>query len=209
MRARLLTAAIALTVLVCGATVGLEAVGVLYPSGASATQEAEEHTQAVLARFETDLDSMVAPSGPVDLPNEAPLPWQDAGPATAAASVPDAQPATAAPAPPETLSATATGESQTDAKREAGEHPALAFSMRAEPILQTGDPAPPDEQPPPAPRSASEPEPVAVPVAVQAAPPARSAQPRSASAGRAASAARMREPGRGGWGCPVLDWLGQ
>jgi hypothetical protein len=51
------------------------------------------------------------------------------------------------------------------------------------------------------PPSASEPEPVAVLAAVQIAQPARSAQPRSASAGRVAD-------GRG-WGCPVLDWLGQ
>ncbi|HEY1247239.1 MAG TPA: hypothetical protein VGF29_20655 [Hyphomicrobiaceae bacterium] len=209
MRARLLTAAIALTVLVCGATVGLEAVGVLYPPGAPATQGAEEHTQAVLARFETDLDSMVAPSGPVDLPNEAPPFWQDAEPTTAAASAADAQPATATPAASETQSATATGESRADATREAGEQPALAFSLRAGQVPQAGDPAPPDEQPQPTPPSASEPEPVAVLAAVQVAPPARSAPLRSASAGRAASAARMREPGGGGWGCPVLDWLGQ
>jgi hypothetical protein len=197
MRARPLTAAIALAILVCGATVGLEAVGVLYPSGATATQEAEEHTQAVLVRFETDLDSMVAPSQPVDLPNEAPPPWQDARPTTAAPPAPDAQPATAA------------GEPQTDAKREASEQPALAFSMRAGQVLQAGDPAPPNEQPPPMPPSASEPEPVAVLAAVQIAQPARSAQPRSASAGRVASAARKREADGRGWGCPVLDWLGQ
>jgi hypothetical protein len=203
MRARPLIAAIALTVLVCGATVGLEAVGVLYPSGAPATQEAEERTQAVLARFETDLDSMVAPSGPVDLPNEAPPPWQDARSTTAVPPAPDAPPA------PETRSATATSESEADAKREASEQPALAFSMRAGQVLQAGDPGPPDEQPPPTPPSASEPEPVAVLAAVQTAQPARSSQPRSATGGRAASAARTREAGGGGWGCPVLDWLGQ
>jgi hypothetical protein len=203
MRARLLTAAIALTVLVCGATVGLEAVGLLYPSGAPATQEAEEHTQAILARFETDLDSMVAPSGPVDLPNEAPPPWKDAGPTTAAAPAPDAAPTTAAAAAPEAQSATAAGEPPADARPEGSERQALAFSMRAD------DPAPPDQQPPPTPPSASEPEPVAVLAAVQTAQPARSVQPRSARSERVAAARSRAATEAGGWGCPVLDWLSQ
>jgi hypothetical protein len=179
---------------------------VLYPSRVAATQEAEEHTEAVLARFETDLDSMVAPSGPVDLPDEAPPPSQDARPTTAPPPAADAQPA---PTAPEAQSATTTGKSQTDAKREASEQPVLAFSMRTGQVLHAANPAPPGEQPPPTPPSASEPEPVSVLAAVQIAQPARSAQPRSASVGRVAWAARTREPGGGGWGCPVLDWLGQ
>ncbi|MBO0766637.1 MAG: hypothetical protein J2P50_18880, partial [Hyphomicrobiaceae bacterium] len=91
MRARPLTAAIALTactLLVCGATVGLEAVGVLFPSS-PAKQDAEQ--QALLTRLEADLDSMVTPSQPLDLPNEAPPPWQDAEATTAAAPAPQSE----------------------------------------------------------------------------------------------------------------------
>jgi hypothetical protein len=198
MHARPLIAAIALGIVACGTAVGLEAVGVLFHSGAPTAQGPEQRAAAILTRLETDLDSMVAPSRPVDLPSEsvdvpgeAPPPWQDAEPATAAAPAPEA------------VDEPAEGQHRTDAEQPDGKGPALALSM---PVNQGLRPESSPGEPLLAARlTISEPEPVTVLAAAQTANPARPAPQRSARPARLAAA--RASVGGGPFGCPVLDWL--
>jgi hypothetical protein len=200
MPGRPLTAIATLGILVCGATVGLEAVGVLFQAGAS---NSGQRTDVFLALLEADLDSQVAPSRPVDLPNEPaavePV-WLD-------------PPATAEPAP-DTGSETA--DAPTD--RAGDKKMVVAFTTKIPHSLppqslspEERESAPPEEtaSPPEAERpplqpAAQDPEPVVVQPAVQATEAVRPEPPRLAPRSRSARADRAAA---GGFGCPLLDWL--
>jgi hypothetical protein len=214
MRARPLTATITLGILVCGATVGLEAVGVLFHGGSADTAHGvfgadPERAEAMAARIETDLDSlvapseMVAPSEPVDLPSETePAPLR---PAAERAS---------APAVATHEEGRSQSQERTDPDAPGSEGAALAFSVRLDPGPgETSAPEDPEEtaspppQPPAAAPAVAEPRPVAALAAVQTsrpAPPQRVARPM-----RGPSARVRRTGSDGGFGCPVLDLLSQ
>jgi hypothetical protein len=189
MRTRPLTTVITLGVLVCGATVGLEAMGVLFQPS-----DPEQRTEAFLARLESDFDSMVSPSRPVDLPSESEQepPWQQPDRAVAAEA------------------ARAAGPQQAEDPR-AGEPEPRGGDRIAAAVDGAFDQGPAlvaaaetDAGPAPAGQEPTAPVLVRAAVhAVEAVPPPRRAQPARVKWARASTA------GGTSTGCPVLDWLSQ
>jgi hypothetical protein len=196
MTGRPLTAIVTLGVLVGVATVGLEAVGVLFPP---ADTDADSHMEPFLAGLGVDTESMVAPSGPVDLPEEAAArepAWLDAEPSAPAVATPTTEPeaAEAAPSP--------AGEASMPALLAMTFPPALAPEQPEEAPSPVGQSSPPWDPPPQTAVPMSDT--AAVAPVVQTAEPAPPPRPRLASSHRIGSARVGRA---GGFGCPVLDWL--
>jgi hypothetical protein len=207
---RLLTTAATLGILVCGATVALEAVGVLFHAGGTPDPE-EQLMEAFLARLEAEFNPADLPTEPVEFPTlvaqETPAPNADAvAPVDLA---PDADVRVAeGPQPVEQVTARA-------------EQIVLAPTGKAESPLPEGELQPEAGPEPAQPEPAPQPEPPVIREAEPAAqpPPQLAAQtadiPAAAPAARPqrlAGAARASGPqvsvGRYvSFGCPLLDWL--
>lgn len=202
MPGRPLTAFATLAVLVCCATVGLEAVGVLFQPGGS---DSELRSDAFLPLLDIDLDSQVEPSEPVDLPSEeAALPptWVDLPAAAEPAEAEAAGTADAAPGPVH------------------DKNVVVAFTMKLPQTLPPGslpteeheDSEPPVEASPsdaglPAePPAVQEPEPVVVQPAAQTVEPAPPQPQRTAAYARSRSARASRARAQS-LGCPLLGWM--
>jgi hypothetical protein len=198
MTGRPLIAIVTLAALVGVATVGLEAVGVLFPPE---DMDANSRVEAFLAGLGADTESMVAPSQPVDLPQEAtarePV-WYDAEPSAPAEAVPTREPVAA---------------EDTTAPAGEADMPAL-FAMTIPPPAFSPE-AVPDEEPspmeqlsapwpPPPPTAAPMPEPAVIAPVVRTVDAPLPPRQRLARSGRIGSA---HTTGAGGFGCPVLDWL--
>jgi hypothetical protein len=199
MRARPVTTTIALGILVCGATVGLEATGVLFHAGA---EDSKQRTEALLARLETDLDSMVAPSAPVDLPSESEQepPWQEPDRVAAAEPARDA-----AEGPAEGLL-----EGGPDAR--SGNRLAVAPDGRIDGGSQPDSTSEADASPVPVVRPIQEA--TAVAAVMQPAINAVEREPATPPLARLArpdrpKSARLATARSASTGCPVLDWLSQ
>jgi hypothetical protein len=187
-----LAAAIALVLLLCGATVSLEALGLLFHRGAL---DFQQRIEAFVARLEADLSPVDLPTELVEIPQEM------------AQEVPEGEgePAPVVAASGRNAAGTAEAAESPDAHREG--HVVAAFigpiPARPETRLQ------PDEG---AASAASEPKaPVAPPAplptvrASSPEPAAARAAPRAMGTRRAAS--RPGPVGYAAFGWPVLDWL--
>ena len=207
---RLLITAATLGLLVCGATVGLEAVGVLFHAGRTPDPE-QQRAEAFLARLETELSPADLPTEPVefrtDVAQEAPAPNAEA---VAPVGVsPDAD-ARVAEGPQPADPATARAEQVALAPTGKVESPLPEGELQPEAGPEPTEPEPAPEPTPPVTREAE-------PVGAQ--PPAQLAvetinTPAAAAPARpqrlvGARSARAAEPvGRYvSFGWPFLDWL--
>jgi hypothetical protein len=205
MPARPLTAVVTLGVIACAATVGLEAVGVLFPSDDTGLGS---RIEAFIAGLGADTETMVAPSQPVDLPEEAsarePV-WLDSEPAAATGTAPAPEGVAAGEVP----ATAAAGEATVTAFLAMPVAPGLpAESEPDEGLSPIEILAPPWQAPTPSEQAPSEQaEPVAtVPAAQTAEPAPMPSRQRVAKSDRARSA-RAHAGAGGATGCPVLDWL--
>jgi hypothetical protein len=202
MPARPLTAVVTLGVIACAATVGLEAVGVLFPAGDA---EPGSRMEAFTAGLGADIESMVAPSQPVDLPEEAsarePV-WLDSEPIASTGPAPDPAPVAAGEAP-----ATApAGEATVTAFLAMPVAPGLPAESLADEGLSPIEILSPRWQAP-APAVAEQAEPVVVVPAAQAAEPAPTPSRQRVARSDRPRSARAHVGVGGAPGCPLLDWL--
>jgi hypothetical protein len=187
---RLLAVAVTLAVLICAATVGLEAVGLLFRAGAP---DPQRRIEAYVARLEADLSPVDLPTEPVDAPREVaeepPQPAQDGAGSSKVADSPD-------PTGPEgvsddPLSVAVSGPVATPRPEIAARPDQFVTAVLPEPLSESREPAPPPALP-----------------AAQASTRASAAAP---PAQRAAGARRprlaQRPTGYAAFGWPVLDWL--
>jgi hypothetical protein len=207
---RLLTTAGTLGLLVCGATVGLEAVGVLFRAGSTPDPE-QQRVEAFLARLETELSPADLPTEPVDFPTDV----------ARETPTPNAEAVAPADLAPDADARVAEGPQPPDPATDRAEQVALAPTGKVESPLPEGEPQPEAGPEPAQPESAPEPAPPVIqeaePVAAQ--PPAQLAVEATETPAAAAPArpqrldgarrARAAEPvGRYvSFGWPFLDWL--
>jgi hypothetical protein len=215
----LLTGIVTLGILGCGATVGLEAVGLLFQPGAL---DPEQRTEAFVARLEAEIS-------PVDLPTErVPLDLQIETvdiPGQVAQEPPSQGPGRLVAADAEPLGGDALAEAGPEDQADGvgtGEQTAVALTMKVQgPIAE--DSPPPETEPaltPPAPSPVQMPEPVVdqVPEPIAAPPPVElavqkatetpaRASPRGVAGTGRAKSSRARTGSTGTFGCPVLDWM--
>lgn len=202
---RLLTTAATLGLLMGGATVGFEAVGVLFHAGSTPDPE-QQRLAAFLARLESEFNPADLPTEPVEFPTEvaqaAPTPN-----AEAVALVADVR--------------VAEGLQPADPAADRAEQVALASTGKVESPLPEGEPQPEAGPEPAQPETVTEPAPPVIqeaePLAAQ--PPAQLAGETTDTLAAAAPArlqrlggarrARAAEPVGGyvSFGWPFLDWL--
>jgi hypothetical protein len=196
-------AAVALGLLVCAATVGLEAVGLLFHAG---LPDPQERIDAFVARLEADLSPVDLPTEPVDLPREVAqeLPGGDAERTTAAAPAPAGDGVDNVAESPSPSPAGPDGRSP--------DRLAVVFSS-ALPAPQSESAAQPDDAVAPgevvAPVLPEAEEPTSGPLpAVQIPSPTPSVAQRAPRATAARRARPASSPaGYAAFGWPVLDWL--
>jgi hypothetical protein len=207
---RLLTTAGTLGLLLCGATVGLEAVGVLFRTGTTADPE-QQRVAALLARLEAEFSPVDLPIEPVEFPTDV----------AQEAPSPNTEAVAPADLTPNADVRVAEGLQPADPATDSVEQVALAPTGRVESPLPGGDLQPEAGPEPAQPEPAPEPEPPVIreiePVAAQ--PPAQLAVETTDAPAAAASArpqrlggarrTRAAEPvGRYvSFGWPFLDWL--
>jgi len=199
-----IAAAIALGVIACGATVGLEAVGLLFHAS---LPDPQQRIDAFVARLEADLSPVDLPTEPVEPPHEVvqQLPGGDAERAMAAVPV-------LAGDSPDSEGDAAESPRQAGLDGRSEERVAVAFSSpltarRPESTAQSDDTVAPEGAVAPAPPEALESAPAPLP-AVQVSSPA----PAVAQIAPRATGARRARPelgpaGYAAFGWPVLDWL--
>ncbi len=200
-----LAAAVTLGLLFCGATVGLEAVGLLFHAG---DPDPQQRVEAFVARLEADLSPVDLPTEPVELPREAALdlPVHDE-PALAAEPALDGEGTGKAVEAPERVAPDVVPDGRGDERLE------VAVSSTI-PSLEPDTAASPDE--PAVPYEAAAPMPLETQESVRAPLPAvHPASPAPAAAAPPApqaTPARRERPALGpkgyaAFGWPVLDWL--
>jgi hypothetical protein len=187
-----LAAAIAVALLFCGATVSLEALGLLFHRGAL---DPQQRVEAFVARLEADLSSVDLPTEPVEIPHETaqevPERVAETAPVVAEPALNGAGVETGAEFPNAhrggQVAAAFTGpfSAQSDATVEPGED---AGSAASEPEMPAAPPAPLPTAHAPNPE-----------------PEVARAAPRANAPRRAASS--LGPVGYAAFGWPVLDWL--
>jgi hypothetical protein len=214
---RPLAAAVSLVLLFCGATVSLEAMGLLFQTG---VPDPQQRIEAFVARLVADLSPVDLPTEPVDLPRPVAqdLPRQDAEGATGVQPVLDASDSREVAEAPD--------RAEPDGRSD-GRLAAAFSSPLPSPAPDTA--APPDDPMAPPPSEAEEPSPVPAPLPAVAPSPTGSEEPSPvpaplpavevpstapAATSRAprVTAARRATPTRGpmgyaAFGWPILDWL--
>jgi hypothetical protein len=200
-----MAAAVTLGLLACGATVGLEAVGLLFHVS---VPDPQQRIDAFVARLEADLSPVDLPTEPVDFPHEVAQDLPGGG---------DAERALAA-APAQAEDGSDNPDNAAESPRQAGpggrgeERLTVAFSSPL-PVPLPESAAPPDDAVTPREAVAPVPpealEPVSEPLpAVQTPSPAPAA---AQTAPRATGTRRARlvlgPAGYAAFGWPVLDWL--
>lgn len=194
-----LAAAVTLGLLFCGATVGLEAVGLLFHAG---DPDPQQRVEAFVARLEADLSPVDLPTEPVELPREAALdlPVHDE-PALAAEPVLDEVGTGKAAEAPERIEPDVAPNGRGDERLEVAVSSTIP-SPEPDTAASPDEPAVPDEAAAPVPLEAQEAVPPPLP-AVHAASPAPA--PRATGARRERPVLGPRGYAAFGW--PVLDWL--
>jgi hypothetical protein len=198
---RLLTTAATLGLLVGGATVGFEAVGVLFHTGSTPDLE-QQRLEAFLARLETEFNPADLPTEPVEFPTEV----------AQATPTPNAEAVPPADVTPVADVRVAQGPQPADPATDRGGQIALALTGKVESPLPEGEPQP-KAGPEPAPPVIQEAEPVAAQPPAQFAvettdTPAAAAPARPQRLGGARRARAAEPVGRYvSFGWPLLDWL--
>lgn len=197
-----LAAAVTLGLLFCGATVGLEAVGLLFHAGDS---DPQQRVEAFVARLEAGLSSVDLPTEPVELPREAALdlPVHDELALTAEPAL-DGEGTGKAVEAPERIEPDVEPDGRGDERLEVAVSSTIP-SPEPDTAASPDAPAAPDEAAAPMPPETREAMPAPLP-AVHAASPATTAAAPPATAARRARPA-LGPKGYAAFGWPVLDWL--
>jgi hypothetical protein len=206
---RLLTTVGTLGLLVCGVTVGLEAVGVLFRTG-TAPEPEQQRVEALLARLEAEFSPVDLPIEPVEFPTDK----------AQEAPTPNAEAVAPADLTPNVDDRVAEGPQPADPVTDSVEQVALAPTGKVESPLPGGELQPEAGSESAQPEPASEPEPTVIreaePVAAQRPTqlavetdvPAAAASARPQRLGGARRARAAEPVGRYvSFGWPFLDWL--